>query len=72
MWNFILRNRNVQNRNMGNMYSVEHEVTIYVEEVFVRLSSQEQTEFINERVDLASDEALEQELENRGYKVELV
>lgn len=57
---------------MGNMYSVEHEVTIYVEEVFARLSSQEQTEFINEYVYLASDEALEQELENRGYKVELV
>lgn len=57
---------------MGNMYSVEHEVTIYVEEVFDRLSSQEKTEFINERVDLASDEALEQELEGRGYKVELM
>jgi hypothetical protein len=56
---------------MGKFYSVEHEVTIYVEEVFARLSSQEQTEFINERVDLASDEALEQELEGRGYKVEL-
>ena len=57
---------------MGKFYSVEHEVTIYVEEVFARLSSQEQTEFINERVDLASDEALKQELEGRGYKVELV
>lgn len=56
---------------MGNMYSVEHEVTIYVEDVFDRLSSQEQTEFINERIDLASDEALEKELEERGYKVEL-
>lgn len=59
-------------QNMGKFYSVEHEVTIYVEEVFARLSSQEQTEFINERVDLASDEALKQELEGRGYKVELV
>lgn len=57
---------------MGNMYSVEHEVTIYVEEVFDQLSSQERTEFINERVDLASNEALEQELIERGYKVELV
>ncbi len=43
-----------------------------VEEVFNRLSSQEQTEFINERVDLASDEALERELIERGHKVELM
>lgn len=56
---------------MGKFYSVEHEVTIYVEEVFARLSPQEQTEFINEYVYLASDKALEQELEERGYKVEL-
>lgn len=55
---------------MGNMYRVEHEVTIYVEEVFNQLSSQEQTEFINEYVYLASDEALERELIERGYKVE--
>ena len=56
---------------MGKYYSVEHEVTIYVEEVFARLSSQEQTEFINEYVYLASDKAFGQELEGRGYKVEL-
>jgi hypothetical protein len=51
-------------------YDVELNVTVYAEDVFDKLGAAEQTDFIDERVDIASDEVLVSELRGRGYKVE--
>ena len=51
-------------------YDVELNVTVYAEDVFDKLGAAEQTDFIDERVCIASDEVLVSELRGRGYKVE--